>query len=174
MKISAFCSVLIVLIFCGCSGWTYNGVPGDQFTWKHAVGICAGFGSHAAGHLLAAKLMNKDCYIDGQSEIINDTISDSEAAWMGRAGFLGSLGPAYLAKAMGWDGAFWQGYDAGVVVLTLAYPLTRNSVRGGGDDLKLIARHSNPWIEWGIYSVLAIYLSYNDKIIDSVEWNHTE
>lgn len=156
-------TALCFIIVSGCAGWTVNGVRSDKITINHVGGMATSFLMHTAGHLVAAKAMGKDYHLEGQSEIIDDLLTSSQAAWIGRAGYLGALAPGYAAKLLGCKNDFWDGYNLGVVVETVGYPIARNFASGGGDDFEMIDRASNPWAEWGVYSVAALGLLVERK-----------
>jgi hypothetical protein len=160
------CSCFLIAIFVlislsGCSGWTYNGIRGDDLN-NHTMEVAAGAGTavavHALGHFIASAIMGKELHFEGLSEVTDDELTDQEAAWFGRSGLLTANGVGWVAKALGAKGRFWRGYNAGVAFETATYPMWDN-VRGNGDDLKMIDRHGYGSLEWGLWSVSSIFLN---------------
>jgi hypothetical protein len=124
-----------------------------------AAGVGTAFVIHAAGHFVAMSLMGKELHFEGLSEVTDDELADSEAAWFGRAGFLAADGVGWTAKVLGARGDFWKGYNAGVVFETATYPMWQ-PVRGEGDDLRLIGRDGDGNLEWVFWSAAALGLNY--------------
>lgn len=163
MKKILVCLAAAAISCSGCSGYTYNGIRADQIkdmTWKHAAGAAVSvFIVHPAGHIAYAQLTGHDWHIEGSSEIVDGAMTDSDAAWFGRAGFLLQLAFGYGAKAAGCKSGFWDGYNLGTQFEIMTYPLRRNSIEGGGDDFEMMDRSGNAWAEWALYSALAAGLS---------------
>jgi hypothetical protein len=161
-------AIFIMIWMCGCSGWTYNGIRGEDLqhpTLEMAVGVGTAFVVHATGHFVAMSIMGKELHFGGLSEVTNDELTDSEAAWFGRSGLLTANGVGWAAKALGAKGDFWKGYNAGVAFETATYPMWDN-IRGDGDDLKMIDRHGYGSLEWGMWSAAALGLNFERKITD--------
>jgi hypothetical protein len=150
--------IIILAIVCmGCSGWTYNGIKGEDI-WADPVSAGAGvlteIAVHWAGHVAWAQLNGKDWHQEGDREIIDGPLTDAEAAWFGRAGFVASLGVGWAARLMGVDrdDVFWKAYNTASLMEIVTYPI----VRGWNDgDLELMGRGGNAPLEWGAYSLLA-------------------
>jgi hypothetical protein len=160
-------AIFIMIWVSGCSGWVYNGVRGEDLqhpTLEMAAGVGTAFVVHATGHFVAMSIMGHELHFEGLSEVTDDELTDSEAAWFGRAGFLAADGVGWVAKALGARGDFWRGYNAGVVFETATYPMWQ-PVRGDGDDLRLIDRDGDGNLEWGLWSAAAIGLNFeNTKV----------
>jgi hypothetical protein len=154
--------IIFCLLFVGCANYTYNGIRGEDLqhpTLEMVAGVGTAFVVHATGHFVAMSIMGHELHFEGLSEITNDELTDSEAAWFGRAGFIAADGLGWTAKALGAKGDFWKGYNAGVAFETATYPMWDN-VRGDGDDLKMIDRHGYGSLEWGLWSASSIGLNF--------------
>ena len=95
------------------------------------------------------------------SEIVDGRMSDSQAAWFGRAGFLGQLAVGYGMRLAGEQGYFVKGYQAGTLFEIATYPAVNawaNS--GGGDDFEMIEREGNAGLEWAIYTTAALGMGF--------------
>jgi hypothetical protein len=160
--------ILMLSMVIGCANYTYNGIRGEDLqhpTMEMAAGVGTAVAVHALGHFVASAIMGKELHLEGLSEMTNDELTDSEAAWFGRAGFLAANGVGWAAKALGAKGRFWRGYNAGVAFETMTYPMWDN-VRGDGDDLKMIDRQGYGSLEWGLWSVSSIFLNLDNKTED--------
>lgn len=118
--------ILLQLLPVGCSSWTYNGINGDDIrnpTWSMAAGAVASMAVHMAGHVAYAQFTGHDWHIEGQSEIIDGKMSDSDGAWFGRAGFLAQIGSGYLFRISGIDNDFTKGWNAAALFEVATYPL---------------------------------------------------
>jgi hypothetical protein len=158
-------AALLLSMATGCANYTYNGIRGEDLqhpTLEMAAGIGTAFVVHASGHFVAMAVMGHELHFEGLSEVTDDELTDSEAAWFGRAGFLTANGVGWAAKALGAKGRFWRGYNAGVAFETATYPMWDN-VRGEGDDLKMIDRHGYGSLEWGLWSASSIFLNLDNK-----------
>jgi hypothetical protein len=164
--LSAIISLMILLS--GCSGWTYNGIRGEDLqrpSAKMLAGAGTSFVVHTTGHFVAMLIMGKELHFEGLSEITNDELTDAEAAWFGRAGFLAQVGFGYGMKLAGVKGDFIRGYNAATVFEVVTYPMWQ-PIRGKGDDLELIERGQGgqaATAEWAFWSGAAIGLNY-DKL----------
>jgi hypothetical protein len=169
----AVASVASVVGMSGCANYTYNGVRGEDLrrpSMKMVAGVGMAFVTHMAGHFAACQLMGKKARFEGLSEVVDGEMTDEQAAWFGRAGFLTANGIGWVAKAFGYEGEFWKGYNAGVMFETATYPLPMwRMIRGDGDDLKLIDRgglgggSGSGSLEWGLWSISSIGLNYESK-----------
>jgi len=160
--------MMALCVFNGCSGWTYNGIRGDDLrmaTGKDIVAMCAGgattFAIHTLGHIAAAEAMDKPWHFSGLSEIVDGTMSNDQAAWFGRSGFLAQLAVGYGLKACGIDGYFAKGYTAGTVIEIATYPARHDVYNsGGGDDFAMIERSGDKDLEYVTYTALALGLNF--------------
>lgn len=150
-----------VLLLSGCSGWTYNGIRGEDLRHPSGglvAGAVSSFVVHTAGHIAWCSIEGKKWHFDGLSEMVDGNLTDSEAAWMGRAGFVAQLGVGWGMKLAGVENDFTQGYNAATMFEVVSYPMWAG-IRGPGDDLEMIGRGGNEQLEWGIYSALAVRLN---------------
>jgi len=157
-------AIFVAILLPGCSGWVYNGVRGEDLrhpTLEMAAGVGTAFVVHATGHFVAMSAMGHELHFEGLSEVTDDELNDSEAAWFGRAGFLAADGVGWAAKALGAKGDFWRGYNAGVAFETMTYPMWQ-PIRGEGDDLRLIDRDGDGSLEWGLWSAAALGLNFEN------------
>lgn len=157
---------IVLLWLAGCSGWTYNGIRGEDLkhlNGKHVVGFAGAYAVHCASHLLTAEMMGKDWTFDGFSEIVDGPMTGSQAQWFARSGYVGQLAVGYGLKIVGAHNNYTIGYNAGCMTQIMLYPATRNWSPGVGDDLAMIgANGGNEWAEWGVYSALAVGLNLSE------------
>lgn len=158
--------ILISVFVCSCSGFTYNGIRGDDLrnaSIGDAAAIGAGIGArflvHWAGHVAYFEANGIDWHQEGLSEIVETRLSDSEAAWGGRAGFLSELGVGYAMKLLGFDNKFTRAYNTASMVSIAVYPASNEILVGNGGDFDMIDRDSNGDLEWAAYTALAIGLN---------------
>ena len=159
------------LSLCACSGWTYNGIRGDDL--RHAsgrdiatmgLGVAATYAAHTLGHVAAAEVMGKPWHYAGLSEIVDGQMSSGQAAWFGRSGFLSQLAIGYGMRAASANGYFAKGYYAGTAFEVATYPvMNRAANSGGGDDYAMIARNGDKGLEYAAYTTLAIGLNIAPK-----------
>lgn len=167
-------ALYVVLSLYGCSGWTYNGIRGDDLRKASGrdlatmgLGVAATYAVHTAGHVIAAEVMGKDWHYDGLSEIVDGELSRSEAQWFARAGFVSQLSVGYFAKAMDSDGPFWKGYNAGTAFEISTYPIMNRAANNNGDDIKMLDDNGGSGdVEWAAYTALSFGL--NVGIADEV------
>ena len=158
--------LVMVLLWCGCAGWTINGVPCERFKNMTAAdagyisaGIAASFAAHWVGHIATAELLGYDWHQEGLNEVVYPPTTDSGMAWFGRSGFLSQLFIGGAIKYGPWSndfkrGNFATGYHAGTVMEVVTYPVDI----GCRGDLDLIDRNSNGMAEWFGYSVFSFML----------------
>ena len=157
------------LFIVSCSGWTYNGISGEDLraggVKEYAQMIGGGVlsaGVHLAGHALAYQAYGVSWHLDGLTEMAEERMSDSEAAMIGRAGPLLQLAVGYGMKWAGIDNAFTRGYNTVTLLEIGTYPAV-DSFNGGGSDLDMIDRDSDAGAEWIVYTGLAAGLNYNRR-----------
>lgn len=158
----------VVLIFTGCAGYTINGIPTEKFKamelkdgCKMVAGIATSSLVHFGGHVLAVNAMDKSWHLeDFRYEVVDSPMTDSEAAWMGRAGFIAQLfGGVLLNKFGPKESFFTSGYNIGTFTQIVTYPF----IDGKYSDLEMINRNSNAGLELGLYTTASIYLMDIEK-----------
>jgi len=155
--------LLAAILLSGCSGWTYNGIRGQDLrhpTWSMAAGFATTFAVHTAGHLLAAHAMGYDCHISGTSEIIDGPMDAGDARVFAAAGYGAQLAVGYGMKLWGVDNDFTRGYNAGTMLEIVAYPVLGFMRSGGGNDLDYFAANGGDKdVLYGVASTLAVGLN---------------
>jgi hypothetical protein len=161
--------IVIALFFCsGCASknWTINGIPAERFKKMQAkdaiylgTGMLSSFAAHWLGHVAYIEGINKDWHMEGwTTEYCDEYLTDGEAAWFGRSGFVGQLLVGATLKYGPWSKDFKQsyfvtGYHLGTTIEIVKYPFM--SPHG---DLDLIDRHSNSTLEWAGYTATSLLL----------------
>ena len=156
-------------ILSGCSGWTYNGIRGDDLRRASGsdlaamgLGVATTYAIHSLGHVATAEIMGKPWHYYGLSEIVDGQMSDCQAAWFGRSGFIAQLSFGYaMSHIRGIPGYFQKGYNSGTLFEISTYPaMNRAFNSGGGDDFEMIGRNGNPDLEYASYTALALGLNF--------------
>ncbi|MFB5623158.1 MAG: hypothetical protein ACE5RH_04110, partial [Nitrosarchaeum sp.] len=147
----------------GCAGYTINGIPSEGFrniTPKEGIKSLGGFAAsnlvHIVGHAVVYGSMHKSWHIESaRYEIVDGYLTDSEAAWAGRAGFIAQLIGGYALNKLGPKNSYFvAGYNMGSFFKISTYPI----LEGTYSDLELISRNSNSELEYGLYTAASIYL----------------
>lgn len=158
-------TIITILIFLtGCSGYTYNGLRYEDIknpSLSIVAGVIASYAVHTISHMAYAEFADIDYDFDAFSEMFNGHVSDHDAAWFGRAGFIGQLSIGYGMKCLGIENDFTRGYNSAAMFQITTYPAWRSIIEG--DDFELIDRSGNSTLEWAIYSGLAVGLNFKKK-----------
>jgi hypothetical protein len=158
--------ILITVLFSGCAGMKFNAFGIDVGEMrdtakagdygKLALGVAASFGTHVAGHYLAAEVFNVKIEQEGLNEVIDysNGPSEGDVRWMARGGFVLQLAVNTALVELWGDSYFTKGYTAFTSVELLTYGLRRPD---DGDFNLIDESGGNGSFEYFLYSSWASY-----------------
>lgn len=124
--------------------------------WEYvAAGVATSVLVHVAGHYIAADITGSKIRQDGFKEIIT-YYKDSDARWIGRAGFIAQNGIALILTSFEKtrQSDFTRGFVIASALETWTYPVRYNE---DGDLAMINKAGGNKDIEYGIYSAVAAH-----------------
>ena len=155
-------------------GWLINGIPAERIIHSSAKerlamvgGLLASFAVHTAGHILVLEATGTDWHMDGIHEVSDEDLNNTEAAWIGRAGFLSQLIFGTVLKHTKYRNTFFTtGYHLGSFVEISTYPFRHENRKfsgatglvGSTGDLGCISRSNEAGLEYIAYTLWSLEL----------------
>ena len=158
-------------------GWLINGIPADRIIHSSAKerlamvgGLLTSFAVHTAGHILVLEATGTDWHMDGIHEVSDEYLNNTEAAWIGRAGFLSQLIFGTVLKHTKYRHTFFAtGYHFGSFAEISTHPFMHENRKlsgatgliGSTGDLGCISRSNEAGLEYIAYTLWSFELLAN-------------
>lgn len=138
--------------------WTLNGIPISRLhahPLKSAAGIALSLTAHCFGHHAMGAMTGHVIHQDGLREVYPSSMTDSEIAWFGRAGFVAQLMLGHLLNSLNVDDTLRTAYHMTTLIEVSTYPATYAHKDWG--DMACINQQGDAQAELSIYTNWALF-----------------
>ena len=157
--------LISMFLLCSCANMKFLvcGIDVKEMKGKDfgvaALGAAASFGTHIAGHYIAAEIFDVDIHLDGLNEVVDysKNPSSNSLQWMARGGFIFQLAVNTVLVELANDSYFTKGFTALTCAELLPYDLRHPN---DGDFNLLDENGGNGHLEHGLFLAWSGYNFY--------------